>query len=210
MWLFPTRGRPDYASRLFAAGEFSTSGVMLLDEDNAAEYDGVSLPKDWQRIVMPRMSSAARLNEAFRRFPAERWYGVVSDDVLPVTPRWDAILAARAVRDGICWSNDNFKLRAVTVAMSGDLARRLGWVCCPAIQHFYGDDAWELIARHVGGGLASDVVVSHEHWQTGRMPKDRTYLERPAPASDCAKYAAWLLNEWPDVLAAITAEPAPC
>jgi hypothetical protein len=210
MWFFPTRGRAHLAQRLFDAGRFTTRGAMLLDEDDAMSYTGVAMPGGWQSVVLPRMSSSARLNEAFRLFPDEPWYGVVSDDVLPMTEGWDAELVRRAGSAWVAWANDNFKRRAVTVVLAGHLVRRLGWVCCPAVKHFYGDDAWELIAEHVGGGLQDDIVVSHEHWQTGRMPKDQTYLDRPKSADDRAAYAQWLAVEWPAVRERLQPEMATC
>jgi hypothetical protein len=67
------------------------------------------------------------------------------------------------------------------------------------MKHFWLDDADELIAKEVGGRFLPDIVVSHEHVNAGRMPRDRTYMERPNNAADRAAWEAWRDAEWPTV-----------
>ena len=198
MWILPSRGRAHLVSRLFGSG-FQTPGLLVIDDDDYKTYRGVKLPDGWEKISLPRMFLSPKLNASFAKRPTEEWYGILNDDHLPKTPGWDLRLVEAVKHRKMVWPQDNYAGRISTPVFDGDLIRSLGWITPPEMNHFYVDDAHELIAEVVGGALLDDVIVSHEHVNAGRMPKDRTYEERPEPNRDRVAFHHWCKDKWPEI-----------
>ncbi len=196
MWLIPSRGRPHLVQRLFQMAQFKEPGILILDDDNAENYSGIGLPYGWGASIHPRMFLGPKLNAAFERFPNEPWYGILNDDHVPVTVGWERAMVD-AGRDGMAWPDDNYGKRISAHVKGGDVCRKLGFFACPALMHYFLDDADELIAPLVGGKYLSDIVVSHEHVNAGRAPMDRTYAERPNHGDDMRNFAKWRDEQWP-------------
>jgi hypothetical protein len=198
MWLLPSRGRPHLAERLFREGKFNTPGLLIIDDDESHKYDDVRLPRGWETIVRPRMFLSGKINAGFSHKPEEPWYGVLNDDHVPITRDWDSKLIA-ALNGPLVWPQDNYGDRISTPVMDGEFARKLGWVACPDMKHFYLDDVNELIADCFGCRRLEDVVVSHEHVNAGRMPKDKTWHERPPSHEDRMAFVKWCRDKWPEI-----------
>lgn len=196
MWLLPSRGRPHLAQRLFDTGNFKTPGLLILDVDDAAKYEPVSLPDGWEKIVRPRMFLSGKINAGFEYRPQEPWYGVLNDDHVPMTEGWDEKLIA-SLKGPLAWPQDNYADRISVPVMDGDFARSIGWVACPDLKHFYLDDVNELIADCFGCSRTEDIVVSHEHVNAGRMAPDLTWHERPSNAEDRTAFIVWCRDKWP-------------
>jgi len=196
MWIVPSRGRPHLAQRLFDC-PIKEKGVLVVDEDDAADYSKVRLPFDWLVVTNIRAPLSAKLNATFDAYPNEPWYGILNDDHLPITPGWEDAIIHAAGQQSMAWPHDNYAQRISCHVKGGDLVRLLGWFVCPRMKHFWLDDADELIAKVVGGRFLADVMVSHEHVNAGRMPMDRTYRERPSNPADKAAFLAWKQDEWP-------------
>jgi len=198
MWLLPSRGRPHLAQRLFTEGKFKTPGLLILDIGDAESYEQVKLPYGWEKIIRPRMFLSGKLNAGFQHAPNEKWYGILNDDHVPLTKDWDARLV-EALDGPLVWPKDNYADRISTPVMDGDFVRKLGWVACPDLKHFYLDDVHELIADCFGCRRLEDVVVSHEHVNAGRMAPDLTWKERPSNADDQKAYLLWCRDKWPAI-----------
>lgn len=196
MWLLPSRGRPHLVQRLFNVGEFKTPGLLILDDDQS--YD-VELPEGWEILVLPRMFLSPKLNAGFEHTFAAPWYGILNDDHLPKTEGWDLKLVESLKTQRMVWPVDNYADRISTPVFDGDLVRTLGWITPPELNHFYIDDAHELIAELLGAKRLEDVTVSHEHVNKGRMKPDRTYKERPEPNRDRTAYQQWCRDKWPEI-----------
>lgn len=180
------------------SGKFQTPGLLILDDDDHQPYAAVRLPQGWETIVRPRMYLSGKLNAGFSYRPSEPWYGVLNDDHVPATEDWDTKLIA-ALKGPLVWPQDNYADRISTPVMDGDFARKLGWVACPELKHFYLDDVNELIADCFGCQRLEDVVVSHEHVNAGRMPPDRTWKERPSNSDDQKAFVIWCRDKWPEI-----------
>lgn len=199
MWLLPSRGRPHLAERLFKEGRFSTPGLLILDGYDQHNYSGVKLPYGWDTLVTPRkMYLSEKLNLGFSHAPNEKWYGVLNDDHVPMTKDWDTKLIG-ALDGPLIWPQDNYADRISTPVMDGDFVRKIGWIACPDLKHFYIDDVHELIADCFGCKRLDDVVVSHEHVNAGRMPPDLTWKERPSNAEDQKAFVLWCKEKWPAI-----------
>ena len=198
MWILPTRGRPDLAQRVFSLAPPTAPGVMVVDEDQVDAYSAVSLPIGWQRLVLPRLYLAEKLNATVERFPGAGFYGIVNDDMLPASPAWDITLPLVADRWKIAWADDELNGRIGAAAFGGDLVRALGWLAPPALKHFYIDDAHELVAHDLGiGRPMMNVKIAHLHFSTGKAAYDRTYKDRPNIGTDKVAFDHWKSEEWP-------------
>lgn len=203
MWFLPSRGRPHLMSRVFSVASPTEPGVLAIDQDQRDDYAAVKLPKGWLVLVLPRMVLAAKLNAMFECFPNCPYYGILNDDMVPQTPGWDSILAKAAGLRCIAWGDDCLNGRIGAAAFGGELIRKLGWLACPAVKHFYIDDVHELIAADLGiGKRLAEVKIPHLHFSAkdttlGVTPYDTTYLERPSATEDQMAYRAWCEREWP-------------
>lgn len=200
MYILPTRGRPHLIPRFFASAPPVTKGVLALDEDDAHNYAGVQLPSNWTVRITPRAYCTDKLNEAFKAFPDEPFYGFVMDDTVPLTPRWDVLLAKKAGAWGIAWPDDCLPgKRPSAIVLGGDLVRALGWIAEPTIKHFYADNVWEAMAADLKcAGRCEEIKVAHLHFSNGSAPFDKTYEERPDRAKDAASFRKWMLV-WPEL-----------
>lgn len=200
MWIMPSRNRPQLAERVFSKTKVTTPGVIAIDDDQIEMYSGLNLPENWQVVASPRSRFGPKNNEIFARFPNEPWYGSISDDMVPETQGWDSELPKTSGQYGAAWADDNLYGRAVCIAFGGELIRALGFLCCPATEHFYNDDAHELIAKEVGNGVfRSDILVPHLHFTKGLSIKDKTYEDRPASMKDRKAFEAWKEKNWPQI-----------
>lgn len=201
MYIMPTRGRPHLIGRFFASAPPVTKGILALDEDDAANYAGVELPANWSKRVSPRSYCTDKLNEVFAELPDEPFYGFVMDDTVPLTPKWDVLLAEKAGPRGIAWSDDCLPgKRPSAVVLGGDLVRALGWVAEPTIKHFYADNVWETMAKDLGAaGRCPEIKIAHLHFSSG-APFDKTYEERPSAADDALRFRQWM-RAWPELKA---------
>lgn len=199
MWILPSRNRPDLVARVFSKTTVTAPGVVAIDLDQVGLYEQLKLPDGWSVLATERAFFGPKNNDIFRRFPDEPWYGTISDDMLPETEGWDVELPKSAGSWGAAWADDKLYGRAVCIAFGGELIRALGFLCCPATQHFYNDDAHELIAKEFGGVYRSDVSVPHLHFTKGLSVKDKTYDERPSSGADRKAFEAWKQREWPAI-----------
>jgi hypothetical protein len=210
MLIMPSRGRPHLIARFFSVAPPQAQGILALDDDDADNYNGISLPQNWGVRVAPRSYFTARVNSLFSEFPNEPTYGFVMDDTVPLTEGWDVSLAEKAGPWGLAWPDDCLPgKRPSALAMGGELVRALGWISCPSIKHFYTDSVWELMAPGIGAaGRCEEIKVAHLHFSSGAAPYDKTYQERPDHAADAASFESWAWDEWPRIKARlITAIP---
>lgn len=198
MWIVCSRNRPHLVERIFSKVTPTERGLIAIDDDQEALYDGVKLPANWALDVSPKNFFGPKNNDVFRRYPNEPFYGSMNDDMLPETEGWDAILSAAAGSWGAAWADDQLGKRAGCVAFGGELVRALGFLCVPGLQHFYNDDAHETIASDLRIGIfREDVIVPHLHFSNGKAEHDATYRERPSHSADKLRFDVWKANEWP-------------
>lgn len=199
MWLLPSRGRPASMTRFFKAWkdtEASTKGIVCLDADDSHNYVGMEVPDNWTVEVHPRsVSLGTNTNEYFWRYRNEPFYGLLSDDAVPVTKHWDTKLIEAAGRDGIacCWDGiNNGTGLGSSPCIGGDFVRRQGWIIYPGLARIYGDNILYETAQKLGKlKYLPDVVVEHWHFSTGKSPMDETYKKADTNGSDLAIYESW-------------------
>lgn len=133
-------------------------------------------------------------NRAYRQHPEKPWYGLLSDDAVPMTFRWDVELSEAAGSDSIAYCADgiNDERQASHVAIGGDLVRKLGWIILPGLVRIYGDNVLTDIGRERGAlKYLPHVRLEHWHFSNGKAPMDETYAKPEAPR-DGAIYQRWV------------------
>lgn len=200
MWILPSRQRPESLKRFFdhyAKTKADTPGLVVLDRDDP-ELDGyasVTLPEGWSLIVEPRHKSLGALqNSIYERFSHLPWFGMVADDVTPLTDGWDRALVEAAGSDGVAYGYDSInKGKSFTHGvLGGDFVRALGWLILPGLDRLYGDNVIMEVATRKGVlRYLPDVFMEHLHFSNGTAPIDDTYRKLNA-AQDRAIYEAWI------------------
>lgn len=201
MFICPTRGRPDNLRRLVRAVLDTADNPHLpwlvrIDDDDPRldDYRRINLPVGWKMEIGPRISCTPVFNEGFHKFPNEPWYGLMSDDQMPVTRHWDSTLIGAAGSDKMAYGADGIRDEAIAgmPIIGGDLARSIGWLQLPGLKRLYGDDALQLVMKRRNALVyCADVLIEHWHFSNGKAAMDETYA-KPEAQEDRAIYEAWL------------------
>jgi hypothetical protein len=202
-WFLPSYGRPEKLLALRdAPGGMPEDVVVLVNEDDPrrADYEATS---PWMIHLIPagsRVCDAWR--EVYRMFPHEAYYGVTSDDCIPMTPGWhDKMVEAAGKhhfanpRGGFGWPK---KMRT-SLCIGGDLVRAMGCLAPDGFNHNFVDDVWDLVGSTFRLIVAlPDVTIEHQHPIYGTAERDETYARGSADfEKDRARFEEWKRgSEW--------------
>jgi hypothetical protein len=209
MWLFATRSRPENCQRFINAWiETGASTPVYVRVDNCDpelnNIIGLLWPKEFTVVVGPREGLRAAMQEMFTRHPSEPWYGLLADDLLPQTPKWDLLLIAKAGHNAISYPNDlGGKPRLPThPVVGGELARAIGWFGFPQVYHYFVDTVWRVIGEQLGCLYRlSDVIVEHVHPVWNKAESDQVYKESvQRSANDRAQFNTWVKDTVPTLI----------
>ena len=207
MIILPTIYRPDSLKRFVTT--YNQTGATLpvwvmLDHSNAWHYKDIELPEHFRTI---KVSAGARIgdifNVVFKHYPNEDFYGIIADDVVPETFRWDILLREACLPDRMAWGLDGGHDETLPrhPFIGGDLVRRLGFLSVPGLKHWYVDNAWRDIALGLQcGEYRPEIRMTHRHFTNGKAQKDRTYIEQPDHRADEITYKIWLEKEFPKLM----------
>ena len=184
MWVFATRSRFSNCVR-FLESWIKTSAsspvYVRMDEDDP-ELDRLlklPWPLEFELVVGPQARIGQAMNEMFGKYPNEPWYGIMADDQIPKTDRWDQRLIEAAIPDQISYADDVYekRTRICHPCVGGDLVRTVGFFSVPTVRHFGTDTFWEQLHHSCGkNGRLPDVVVEHAHVNFNQAPNDATYI----------------------------------
>jgi len=217
MWSLPTRGRPSSLKRFIDAyvdTKGSSAVYVRLDEDDPflTEYLKLQFPKSFIINVGPREGLKAAMEEMFKKYPNEDWYGLGADDIVPRTDFWDKELATEAGLRKIAHPDDLGKRKKKHLpthpVCGGDLVRAVGWFGHPATVHFFLDNSWQFVGEGLNCiTLREDIVVEHLHHSLGKSQLDSTYKEvNTKMESDRANYNAWIEEHGTALLARLKSQ----
>lgn len=204
MIILPTIYRPESLKKFTRAYHNTGASLPVLvvfENSNLCNYDIRDLPETFTCFVV---SDGTRIgdifNEVLKVLPDEDFYGIIADDVTPDTYRWDILLREACMPDKIVWGYDGGLDETLPrhPFIGGDLARRLGFLACPGLKHWFVDNAWRDIATGLGcGEYRPEIRMVHRHYTTGTAQRDRTYLNQPDPRADEITYHMWLEQDFP-------------
>ena len=210
MILLPTKGRPHLLNRFFECCVETgvTEKILLIfdGEEDRATYDGIY---NAEELIAPKGTPLGScFNLAYEKYPNEPYYGLVSDDCTPETPKWDVKLKEACLPNLIAWPAEgihNEKLPGF-VFIGGDLVRKMGFICPPTIKHWFTDNLWNAIQLKCGIGVyLPHVMLRHRHFINGLAPEDDTYKNQPDHEADGKAYAAFLKDEFAALVERIAA-----
>lgn len=175
--------------------------LVVLESENACTYPIDEMPKNFWCFTVPEGTRIGEIfNIAFRKFPNQDFYGVVADDVTPETYRWDLLLREACLPDKIAWGFDGGHDETLPrhPFIGGELVRKLGWLSCPGIRHWFVDNAWKDVADALGcGAYRPEIRMIHRHFTNGLAQGDRTYNDQPDHRLDQITYNMWREKELP-------------
>ena len=173
MWLLPSRGRPKECQEAIdactAAG--MTSRAVVSIDTRISDYPDLVVPKNWTIDRSP-LDMADAMRWALDRFPNDRTYGWLSDDLRPVTEHWDKMLEKAAEPWSIVCCYEGADVRArneMTGAMcwGGELVRTVGWWALPGVRQAGIDDAWYNVIGHQINNIVRLKEVEVRHLRKG-------------------------------------------
>lgn len=204
-WFMPSYKRPHRMLELMdAPGGWPFAVAVLVNQDQIAEYNEVicSRGSPWWLVPIPEDSFCADAHRLISiGFPNESFYGLLMDDLWPVTPGWNEKLVEAAGRRHIAIANgkhSGFPTNARgAMCLGGDLVRAMGSLVPVPVSHYYEDNIWDAIGETHGLlRPVADAIVDHRHYMQGTAPKDETYDRSQVHVVDDAKaFAAWQTSD---------------
>lgn len=202
--LVPSRGRPGNIARLVEACNKTCRAQTLIafgfDDDDPAYADNLKAAAGCFTSIRHRMSLGPWTNELAGLHMDAAHLASIGDDMVPVTDGWDERLigACEQMGGGMAYPNDRRRADIPeAIVMDTAIVKALGWMCLPALAHWYVDNVWSDLGRAAGClRYLPDVVVEHRHPNVrGGDPSDATYHEAsPRYATDMAAYQRWRLT----------------
>ena len=202
--LVPSRQRPHNIARLLEAMDRTcradTTLVVGVDDDDP-DLDAYQAFHGLDLEVRPGLRR--RLVEWLnvlggRRATEYRFLGHIGDDNVPRTVGWDERIIESLERQGdvgFAFGDDLDPGRApgslsLTVFMTSEVVRRLGYMGPPRIQHMYVDPVWYAWGQATSIEFLPDVVLEHMHYTiAGKAPLDESYqLSTSLIPQDCTNY----------------------
>lgn len=185
MWVLPTRSRTENCQRFIEAWHTTNASTPVhvrldLDDPSLEILKSLPWPKEFTVFVGPRGGLRQAINEIFELYPNEAWYGLLADDLLPQTNKWDQLLIEAAGSNQIAYPNDGGKLLDLPThpCVGGNLVRSIGWFGFPPCYHFFVDTVWQFLGKQLNNIHRLDnVIVEHLHYSLGKSAMDQTYQE---------------------------------
>jgi len=185
MYCIPSRSRPNRLAEFaasFGADDLKLPVCVVLSADDpfVDRYFEKKWPDTWGFIVSPNSpgSCGDALNFFFSSFPTEKYYGLLSDDILLDTPNTLRMLAEAAGDWGVTVADEGHhhdSLYCYTV-MGGKLVRAIGWWAFPGLKHNCIDSVIDDIARTLRlNRYMPEVRFVAKHPAYGNAPGDDTY-----------------------------------
>lgn len=212
MWIFATRNRVDNCKRfirLWKETEASSPVYLRLDDDDPAleEMKSLPWPKEFILNIGPRVRLAGSMEEMFKNYPNEPFYGLLADDLMPGTLHWDQKLINAAGLDNLSYADEVFekRIRICHPCVGGDLVRHVGFFAVPGIRHFCTDTFWEELYHYFGKeNRQYDVTLAHAHFNFNQSARDQTYDESQAiKTNDTQIFREWKQQNWETVTKSI-------
>ena len=121
-----------------------------VDDDQIAMYEHKENPRIVGASVVygPRIGPIAAVNSLYRQNPDYDCYLVMTDDCTLTVDGWDSWLLDVVGMGGVVAASPTHSLgqNVDFAAVSGEFARRLGWVCYPGCYHW----CWPSVIEALG------------------------------------------------------------
>ena len=216
MWILPTKNRPDNLRRFVSASRemgVSTPLLICVNHDdwaaNRAQYDEIErlLPPGWAFTQVQATCYGEAVRAMWNTVKDCDWIGLVCDDLLPTTSKWDTQLISHLNGWNVVSSNDGWQAPNRihgAIVWSGPLAREVGWIFPPGLNHIFHDDVWETLGRETGcWQTRMEIMVKHLHEALDGVIGPTMDRESDLWKHDEAWYRDWLANDKDKIVAKI-------
>lgn len=209
MWILATRNRVENCERFIAGwnqSQASTPVYVRIDDCDPVVQELLALPwpETFSIHLGPRQGLCAAMQEMFQAHPDEPWYGILADDLVPRTLKWDQWLIDRAGSGAISYPNDLGRKTKLPThpCVGGDLVRAQGWFGLPVVHHYCVDSVYRYIGEQLGvKHRLDDVIVEHVHYSEKKSQRDHLYKETSRfKQSDDDAFQAWLQDQGPELI----------
>jgi len=153
--------------------------IIYLDVDDP-EIKNYDMNIEHEIIISERKTTTQLINKALEDNPKHDAYHITNDDVIYRTQGWDDKFLVQLIlkNGGICYGNDMLSAGALPCfpCIDGRIARALGWLQLPTLNHLYGDNVW----KHIGHSLNKlfympEIKIEHHTWMNSKAIIDDTY-----------------------------------
>ena len=209
MWILATRNRVENCERFIAGwnqSQASTPVYVRIDDCDPVVQELLALPwpETFSIHLGPRQGLCAAMQEMFQAHPDEPWYGILADDLVPRTLKWDQWLIDRAGSGAISYPNDLGRKTKLPThpCVGGDLVRAQGWFGLPVVHHYCVDSVYRYIGEQLGvKHRLDDVIVEHVHYSEKKSQRDHLYKGTSRfKQSDDDAFQAWLQDQGPELI----------
>jgi hypothetical protein len=192
-WVLASRGRQKMCQAVIDActeTDMTTPAYLFVDA-RVDEYAGLEAPENWKVI---RIDTEHHVwdcfNLVYQLEPHAEWYGLLTDDIKPITPNWDTTLIQLVKPFYLVDCHDGWLANDPMIALyslcgncfvwGGDLVRAVGWWGVPGIHSGVGqDDAWvHLICKKLADlrlrRLVKTVLVEHHQYKNDKRAFDES------------------------------------
>jgi len=211
MFIVPTFKRPERLKNLIQVYKDTnaTAFIYVFIQGNAEMYDGIEYPPTWTvEVLENNIGLVAALNLGFKKFPLEKWYGIICDDQVPQDNEWDKKLLNLLTQWNMVSTNDTlnkdeWRMSGIPI-YGGDLIRACGFIMPPCTWHICGDDWWELVGKTCHNWIKADIKSTHMTPETTGIAPDETYKTSYTNFDgQVAQYNDWLQSQGNQLLVKI-------
>lgn len=157
MWCLPTHKRPEKLKRLIdsvSIEDFREEVLVMVwgGDPRLDDYCKMDFPKSWMLYIGKEQFCRDKLNKAFVVFPHEKFYGLLTDDIVLATPGILTKLRQGAESGKFVWPDDGqwHEKLATHPVVPGNFLRALGFWAHSDFPHNGIDSVLFIMAKELG------------------------------------------------------------
>ncbi len=201
MLLCPSLDRPSNIARLYSVASDVPIHLWLNEGDPQLDmYTAMSINPPWKVTIGPDVLGAcAVFREVFERYPEEKVYGFIGDDVVPPAESgWKEMLEEAAGDWHIAYPFDGIHEGKLCTHpfIGGELVRAVGQWAPEGIFHGFWDNYWYTIGHALGLlKYLPEIYFDHRHPDIAKAPADKVYqIPLLYRYEDQAWYHRWVMK----------------
>ena len=176
----------------------TSPGIICVNGGDEEAYRDIALPEHWEIVFQStNLGLCGSLRWLYETLPNEPWYGLICDDEIIQTVRWDQTLIEAAGDSNLAHGNNGDPRAPIGMVIGAELVKAVGWLAPPGLWHWYIDAFWRNIAlRTERLRFCENVRITHKHHTEAASPHDETYrVGESRNEEDQRVFIDWTRNE---------------
>lgn len=180
--IFPSRNRPEQAEKTLkkwienAYNKKNISIILSIDSNDTLlrRYERLSNIDGVFVLVGKNKSAIEAINKSCK-FCSGDVIVQIAEDFNEPPLHWDKLIleATNGKEDFLLKTQDGIQKTLVTLPiMDRKFYNRFGYIYYPGYQHLFSDQELTAVAHMTGRIITSDIYIPHNHYSTGKTPKD--------------------------------------